>query len=110
MNNNRFGKIPGPLEVVDIGLDSIAEVAKLPARFGGNILGAGAKVFHDVGAAIDISAKQGDTPPPPGKLVETGLGMVDGVVGGVLSAVGGAFDALKDTGDGLRQQVGRITR
>lgn len=111
MPNGRFlGKIPSPLEVVDAGLDTVAEVAQLPARAGSNLFNSAQKATDRIRAGIDKPKEYSQVPAPPDVVIEGGLDVVAGAASGVVEGVGGIFDAVQKTGEGIRRQIDGLIR
>ncbi|MDO8750927.1 MAG: hypothetical protein Q7K03_07270 [Dehalococcoidia bacterium] len=96
-NGRILGKIPSPLEVVDAGLDTVAEVVQLPARAGSNLFMSGQKATDRIKSAIDKPKEYSQAPAPPD--------VVAGAASGVVEGIGGIFDALQKTGEGVRKQI-----
>ena len=111
MPNGRFlGKLPTPLEIVDAGLDTVAEVVQLPARAGSNLFNSGQKATDRIKAAIDKPKEYAQAPAPPDVVLEGGLDVVAGAASGVVEGVGGLFDAVQKTGEGIRRQIDSLVR
>jgi hypothetical protein len=111
MPNGRFlGKVPTPLEVVDAGLDTVAEVIQLPARAGSNLFNTGQKTADRIKAAIDKPKEYAQVPAPPDVVIEGGLDLVAGAASGVVEGIGGIFDAVQKTGEGVRRQIDGLIR
>jgi hypothetical protein len=111
MPNGRFlGKVPTPLEVVDAGLDTVAEVIQLPARAGSNLFNTGQRTADRIKAAIDRPKDYAQVPAPPDVLLEGGLDALSGAASGVVEGIGGIFDAVQKTGEGVRRQIDGLIR
>ena len=106
----RFGKIPTPFEVLDAGLDSVAEVLQLPARLGGNLAMAGQRAADRVRGAIDKPKNSSEAPAPPGVVAEGGLDAAAALAGGVVESVGSVFESLQQTGEGVKSQLDHLVR
>ncbi len=104
-NGRILGKIPTPLEVVDAGLDTVAEVVQLPARAGSNLFMSGQKATDRIKSAIDKPKEYSQAPAPPDVVLQGGLDVVAGAASGVVEGIGGIFDALQKTGEGVRRQI-----
>jgi hypothetical protein len=108
---DRFlSRVPSPLEIAGGGLDTVAEVVQLPGRAVGNVLGAGERAVGQVVGAIERPKGYGDMPAPPDVVVEGALDAVTGVASSVIEGVGGVFNAVQDTGDGIRRNIDRVVR
>ena len=109
-NGRILGKIPTPLEVVDAGLDTVAEVVQLPARVGSNLFNTGQKTADRIKTAVDKPKEYAQVPAPPDVVLEGGLDLVAGAASGVVEGIGGIFDALQKTGEGVRRQIDGLIR
>lgn len=111
MPNGRFlGRIPTPLEVVDAGLDSVAEVVQLPARVGSKVFMSGQQTAERVNQAIGRPKEYAEVPAPPDVILQGGLDAVTGLASGVADGIGGVFDALQQTGEGIKRQLDALIR
>ena len=105
-----FGRIPSPLEVVDVVVDSVAEVVELPARALSNVAGAGEHAFAGVKKAIDLPKDTPEIPPPPGTVVQGGVNVLASAGSGIFEGVGGVFKAVQDTAEGIKGDIDRLMR
>jgi len=110
MNNRLLGKVPTPLELVDAGLDSIAEVAQLPARLIQNVAHAAEQGAQGIQQGISKPKDYAQVPAPPDTIIQGGLDAVTGVANGVISGVTGVFKAVQDTGEGVRRQLDSLRK
>ena len=106
----RFGKIPTPLEVVDAGLDSAAEIVQLPARLESSLATATQHTAEKVKAAIDKPKNYSEVPAPPGTVMEGGLDAAASLAGGVVEGISGIFNAVQQTGEGVKKQLDQLVR
>jgi hypothetical protein len=105
-----LGKVPSPLEIAGTGADTVAEVVQLPGRAVSNILGAGQGIVDGIVRAVERPKSYADIPAPPDVVVEGALDAVTGVGSGIIEGVSGVFQAVQDTGDGVRRNLDRIVR
>lgn len=110
LSRNLFGRIPSPLEVLDAGLDSVAEVVKLPARLGANIGIAAQSTAQKIGSGVDKPKDYAEIPAPPDVVAGGALDVVTGVAGGVVETVGGVLGAIQATGEGIKSQLDQLVR
>ena len=111
MPNGRFlGKVPTPLEVVDAGLDTVAEVVQLPARVGSKVFTSGQQTADRINQAIGRPKDYAEAPAPPDVILQGGLDAATGLASGVVEGIGGVFDALRQTGEGVKHQLDSLIR
>ena len=105
---NRLGKIPTPLETVDMVADIANQVARTPFRVVGNALTAAGQAAKNIESDIAKPADYAEIPPPPDVLVGSVISGVSHAVEGVLNTAKSAIDGVVETGDGLRREVQQI--
>ena len=105
-----FGRIPSPLEVVDAGLDSVAEVVQFPARVGSHLAMTGQHAAEGVKSAIDKPKNLGEIPATPEVIVDGGLEAASKLAGGVVEGVTGVFESIQETGLGIKGQIDALVR
>lgn len=105
-----FGRIPSPLEVVDAGLDSVAEVAQFPARALSHVASSTQHAAEGVKAGIDQPKNYSEIPAPPDVIVNGGLEAASKLAGGVIEGVSGVFDSIQETGMGVKGQIDALVR
>ena len=110
MNGRFFGKVPTPLEVADAGLDTVAEVLQLPARAGANLFTTGQRTADRIRTAIDRPKQHAEVPAPPDVVLQGGLDALSGAASGVVEGIGGIFDAVQKTGEGVRREIDGLVR
>jgi hypothetical protein len=106
----RLGKIPTPLEVVDAGLDSVAEVAKLPARLMANLGQSGAQAAQGIQSAIDQPKNVAEIPASPDVVIKGGLSTLTSVGSGVVDAIQKGVQSVQETGEGVKAQFDQLLR
>ncbi len=110
MNSNLLGKVPSPLELVDAGLDSVAEVVGMPARLVSNVAHAISAGAEGIGRGIARPKDAGNVPAPPDTIIQGGLDVVTGAASGFIQGVTGAVKAVQETGEGVRRQLDALRR
>lgn len=106
----RFGKIPTPLEVVDAGLDSVAEVVKLPARLMANVGQSGITTAQGISSAIDMPKNQSEIPASPDVVIQGALNTLTSVAGGVVDGISQGVKSVQETGEGVKGQLDQLLR
>lgn len=107
---NRFGKIPTPLEGVDTVADLVNQVVRTPFRVIGNALGAAGQAAKNIEADIAKPADVSEIPPPPDVVVGSAISGVTHVVEGALNTAKGVVDGIVATGEGLKREVDQMMR
>ena len=110
LNSRLFGRIPSPLEILDAGLDSVAEVIQLPARLGANLGTAAQHTAQTLQGAVDKPKNYAEIPAPPDVVAGGGLDAVAGVAGGIVEGVSGVFQAIQETGNGIKGQLDQLVK
>lgn len=110
MNQRLFGKIPSPLEVLDAGLDAVAEVVQFPARLGSELAASVQHTAAGVKGAVDQPKNYAEIPAPPDVVVNGALEAVSSVAGGVIEGVTGVLDAFQQTGLGVKGQIDTLVK
>ena len=110
MNGPNLGKIPTPLETVDVVADVVNQVFSTPARVAGNVLAAAGQTFKNLEADIARPRNHGEIPPPPDVLAEPAFAGVGHIVEGVINVAKGAADGVIETVDGVRREVQNFVR
>ena len=105
---NRLGKVPTPLETVDMVADMANQVARTPFRVAGNALTNAGQACHNIESDIAQPAEYPEIPPPPGLVVGSVVSGVSHAVEGALNTAKGAVDGLVETGDGLRREINQF--
>ncbi len=106
----RFGKIPTPLEVVDAGLDSVAEVVQLPARLMANLGQSGVTTAQGIKSAIDGPKNQAEIPASPDVVIQGALNSVTSVAAGVVDGISKTVQSVQETGEGVKAQLDQLLR
>ena len=104
------GKVPTPLEVVDVVADMANQVFSTPARVAGNILGAGARMAQNLESDIGRPREHSEIPPTPDVLVEPAISGVSHIVEGVVGMAKGAVDGVVETAQGIRREAETFIR
>lgn len=110
MTPRLFGRIPSPLEAVDAALDSAAEVIKFPGRLVENVAHGVEGGSRSVQSAIDGPKNYAEIPAPPDVIIQGALNAAQGLANGLVEGVGGIFDAVKETGEGVKSQIDTLVR
>ena len=110
MNNRFLGKIPSPLELVDAVLDSVAEVAQLPAKLAGNVAHAVEQGSQGIQAGIAKPKDVAAVPAPPDTIIQGALDAATGAANGIVTGISGAFKAVQETGEGVRRQLDSLRK
>lgn len=110
MNQRLFGRIPSPLEVVDAGLDSIAEIVQFPARVGSELAASAQHTAAGVKGAVDQPKNYAEIPAPPDVVVNGALEAASSLAGGIIEGVTGIFGAVQETGLGVKGQIDSLVR
>jgi len=103
-----LGKLPTPLETVDMVADMANQVARTPFRVGGNALINAGQALKNIESDIAQPAEYTEIPPPPDILVGSVISGVSHAVEGALNTAKGAVDGLVETGDGLRREINQF--
>lgn len=106
----RFPKIPTPLEIADAGLDTVAEVAALPARLLNNLAGTVQQTAQGIEAGINRPKNAGGVPASPDQIIGGALDVANAVLGGAVSGINGVLKAVQDTGQGVKGQIDTLVR
>ena len=106
----RFPKIPTPLELVDAGLDSVAEVAALPARLLDNLAGTVQQTAKGIEAGINRPKNAGGVPASPDQIIGGALDIANAVAGGVVQGINGVLKSVQQTGEGVKGQIDTLVR
>lgn len=106
----KFGQIPTPLELVDAGLDSVAEVVKLPARLMANLGQSGVTTAQGISAAIDGPKNQSEIPASPDVVIQGALNTVTSVAGGVVDGIQKGVQSVQETGEGVKSQLDQLLK
>ena len=104
------GKVPTPLEVVDVVADVASQVFSTPARVAGNVLGAGAQMARNLESDLARPREHSEIPPPPDVLVEPVISGVSHIVEGVVGMAKGAFDGVVESAKGIRREADTFMR
>ena len=106
----RFGKIPTPLEVVDAGLDSVAEVIKFGPRLMANLGQSAATTAQGISSAIDMPKNQAEIPASPDVVIQGALNTLTSVAGGVVDGISKGVQSVQETGEGVKGQLDQLLR
>lgn len=107
---NRLGKIPTPLEVVDTAADVVNQVFSTPARVLGNTLSNAGQTFKNLEGDIARPREYSEIPPPPDVLVEPAISGVSHIIEGAINTAKGAVDGVLQTAEGVRSELTKMTR
>lgn len=111
MNSPRIlGKIPTPLEGVDVVADGANQLFATPARVAANVAGAAARMAENLKADIARPRDYSEIPPPPDVLIEPAFSGVGHIVEGVMSMAKGAIDGVVETIDGVKREIDTFIR
>ncbi len=106
----RFGKIPTPLEVVDAGLDSVAEVFKFPTRLMANLGQSQITTAQGINTAIDMPKNQAEIPASPDVVIQGGINTLTSLASGVADGISKGVSAVQETGEGVKSQLDQLLR
>lgn len=105
-----FSKIPTPLEVADAGLDSVAEVFKLPARLMANLGQSAATTAQGINTAIDMPKNQAEIPASPDVVISGAVNTVTSLAGGFVDGISKSVQSVQETGEGVKSQLDALLR
>lgn len=106
----RLPKLPTPFEVADAGLDSIAEVIKLPGRIISSIARGVGDAADGFNAGVGKPQSYAEVPAPPDVVLSGAVDSATGVVNGLIRSVTGAINSIVQTGEGVRSEIDQIVR
>ncbi|KKN35600.1 hypothetical protein LCGC14_0782100 [marine sediment metagenome] len=104
------GKIPSPLEVIDAGASIASRVLATPAQIASNVGTALTGATQQLEQDIAKPRQTPGTPKSPTAVLGPAVSGIGHMAGGLVGAVKGGFDGVIETFEGIKSDVGALTR